>query len=395
MYFDDCERRSLAEGEWEAWLPEAKRVSCADNTWQTTNTGAKIKAMKELLGHNFDSAAVLTVEQIEDETLQWALDCNVLWAGDEEDEEAVGGNDRTRGTNPKKTMTSKYSSISDLIVARECKNTIDALAFLWNLMAKLLNNQELNTVYMVVFPNAPTMWNYEIMVTALQALTISTPLLPSRMQHLQLDLFHPNYKYSPRMWSPEMHSPFPTLALSIKDQPSSISRTTNTGELTLDEDLDATRSRLEALFVSVDADDRVTTRLLQDNKDTKEILVDCQRWAQRLKCFENGPDIEWLVDSHIEPFHLYASIWAAIGGMQAGGDDEETKCVSSIILVAPNVDAHTTERLAITVNAALRRLHSPIRVVNVFHPSSLSESRRAPCAMIQLMDEPTLDAGSR
>jgi len=234
------------------------------------------------------------------------------------------------------------------------------------------------------------------MVTVLQALTISGPLLPPNV-HLSLDLFHPDYKHSPRMWSPEMHSPFPTLGLSIKRQsastssvsssnPPATSRSIQKEGQGLDEQLEATRSRLEALFESLDADDRVNTRAVEENTDTAEVLMDCRSWAESSGSLkESFASMEWLVDTHTEPFQLYSRLWSAIQALQAGNDKH-----ASTMLLAPNLDAHTSKRIAITVNAALQRLQSPVRVVNIFHPnfpSSNNSSRQAPHAMIQLMRE--------
>lgn len=402
MYFDDCERRSLPE-QWEVWIPDSKQtIPCerTDGTWQTTQAEAKMDAMDRLLGYNMDSTAILSEEQIEDETLYWALDCNIIWAGDDDDDEILGINSKRQCSTPEKAMTSKYHSISDLVIARDCTTTIDALAFLWNLMAKLLDSEQINSLHMVVFPSVSAMWQYDVMVTVLQALMISKPLLPPHMQHVQLDLFHPHYKNSPRMWSPEMHSPFPTLGLSIQGQPATMSTTSNKSTpynavigTSLDDDLDATRSRLEALFESIDADDRVTTRLFEDNVDTKEIMADCYRWAESFTLRHDSLNIQWVVDTHSEPFHLYSRLWSVIKGLQARSHDKDAKRTTSTMLVAPNIDSYTTKRLAITVNAALRKLHSPIRVLNVFHPSS-STSRQAPYAMILLGDQLINDASS-
>jgi len=402
MYFDDCERRLLPE-QWEVWLPESKvRISSDTGTWQSTRTEAKIKAMEQLLGYNAHSATTLSVEQIEDETLQWALEYDVIWAGDDEDDESINRNGNVQEIRLEKTITSKYRAISDLIIAQDCTNTIDALAFLWNFMAKLLENQEVNSVYMVVFPKAPALWQYDIMVTVLQALKISKPLLPKGMQNIQLDLFHPKYKNSPRMLSPQMHSPFPTLGLSIKGQLTTTSEnidslgySSTSFNLSLDDDdLDETRSRLEALFASIDADDRVRTQLLEESIDTKVILTECQRWAQEIERLQkNDKMMEWLVDTHTEPFHLYTRIWSAIRKLQSETENNGTNHVSSTMIVVPNLDAHTTKRLAITINAALRKLRSRIRVVDVFDTSSSSQ-RRAPYAMIQLSNDFNLDTTS-
>jgi hypothetical protein len=394
MYFDDCERHSDLE-EWEAWIPalgSSVSSSGARKAWMASRSEEKKQAIENLLGYNPTSAAALSKETIETETLQWALDCNIIWAGDDTERE-----DGSTAEAPisETTITSMYASISDLIIASECNHSVDCLAVVWNLIAKTLDFQEFNSVYMVVFPNATAMWEYDVMVTALQALTISVPLLPPNMQ-LHLDLFHPDYKHSPRMWSPEMHSPFPTLALSITREPTSTlptraapssSKGGSKEEQSSGDELEATRSRLEALFERIDADGRVNARPVEENIDAAQVREECKKWAQGNGILKEdaSSSIEWLVETHTEPFHLYTRLWSAIQGLQA-----KASKLSSTMLIAPNLDAHTTKRIAITVNAALQRLQSPVRVVNIFHPNvPTSNSRQAPHAMIQLMHETT------
>lgn len=385
MYFDDCERRWLPDA-WETWRPAfLSMIADPKSINFTTRSDSKLQAMERLLGYNEDSTASLSAEQIEDETLTWAVDNNVIWAGDDEqDDEALQRLDR------RKAITSKYDSISDLIVASECKSTIDALAFLWELFARLMDNQELNSVYMVVFPNVSALWQYDVMVTLLQALKISQPLLPVQMQNVRLDLFHPRYKNSPRFLSPAMHSPFPTIGLSIQSEPSTVSHSVSlVGTPSNDnfaDDLDAARFRLEALFASLDADDRVAKRLSEENMDTTNVLAECQRWALSRDDRYEHSKAEWQIEQGTEPFQMYKKIWSAIRKFQATSCDQKPMSIpaTTTMIVAPRFDYHTTKRIAITVNAALRRLDSPIRIVDIFHPSSSSHARISPYAIIQL-----------
>ena len=373
MYFDDCERRPLVE-EWEGWLPElSSRVS-----WTTSRAEAKKRAIQQLLGYNAKSASVLTTDQVEMETLQWAADCNIVWAP--EDEEESEGN-RQAGTR------SRYSSISDLIVASDCESNIDCLSLLWRLIANLLENHELNSVYIVVFPHTTSLWEYDNMVMTLQALAISKPLLPASLQGIQIDLFHPDYKHSPRMWSPEMHSPFPTLGLFIQSPAASVIPCFG-GSLDVDEELEMARSRLENLFSCIDADDQFRTRLREENADPRKILKECMEWGtSRGEALE---DHFFVVDTHVEPFQIYACLWSVIQELQAAAQIQPEKGKvngSSLrkILVAPNLDAYTTKRLAITVNVALQRLQCFVRVSDIFYPTaSLNDPRGAPYAMIHL-----------
>ena len=101
MYFDDCERRGVEE--WEAALAA---TWTSPTPWIISRSEEKQLAMERLLGYNPESASALSREQVEDETLQWAVDTHVLGFHHEEDsnEQAVY----------------KYDTISDLMVASEC-----------------------------------------------------------------------------------------------------------------------------------------------------------------------------------------------------------------------------------------------------------------------------------
>merc|ERR1712091_619707 len=134
------------------------------------------------------------------------------------------------------------------------------------------------------------------MVTMLEAIQITRPLLPNNLE-LGLDLFHPNFKHSPRMWSPQWHSPFPTIGITIKAKK----------QESIDEiDLDTVRGKLDVLFQSVDA-----TREdgQSSDEDHQHILKDCQSWLHvendrtKSKGVEFNPKgletnaIDWMVQS--------------------------------------------------------------------------------------------------
>lgn len=369
MYFDDAERQS--PDEFQSIWPSSPK------TWGLTRSEEKQQAVQQLVGHTPQTAASLSVEEVEDETLKWAVESDVLWAGEDTVDETPEDESVIKPSLPT-TITSKYESIADLIVANDCSNSAHSLALIWRILSNLMKNQETNSVYMVVFPNASALWAYDVMVTLLQAVVISKSLLPPNMQNLQLDMFHPNFKNSPRMWSPESHSPFPTLGISISTQPTE-------EEHVLDDtdgsELEQARARLESLFEMIDADETVNNLSLTPH-DERELLQTCKNWLKEKASPESGAFIncEWVVDSSKEPFAMYATLWDAIAAMESSS----TQGALSTNIVAPNLDAHTTHRLAITVNAALQRLGSSTRVSNVMYPGSASVSRQSPFPMIQL-----------
>jgi hypothetical protein len=346
-------------------------------------------AIEQLLGYRFESAAKLSDEQVEDETLHWAVDTNVLGVEDDDDED--------HQQQQQQRMVCKYNSISDLIVASSCTTVMDSLALLWNVVARqiLLQRQheqpKSSDVYLIVFPHVSALWEYNVMVTILQAIAISKSLFPPELD-VQLDLFHPDYKHSPRFWSPETHAPFPTVGIQII-------RKTKTEEY--DDSMDAVVSKLKALFDSMDAVGAIpiTNKPHDDDDDddddttTPEQVLDvCHQWilAQPSSILETSSTsastastMEWIVQSDKEPYQLYTTLWNAISQLKSRG--------SSAMVVAPHMDAHTTHRVAVTVNAALQRLNAPVRINHVFHPNttnnknSNSKRRQSPYAMIHLV----------
>jgi hypothetical protein len=353
-YFDDCQRRGLEEwGAWSSSSSSSSSSSRSESPWIMSRSEEKRQAIENLLGYNPTSAAQLSDEQIEDETLQWAVDCHIVGVGEDDEEEP--------------NHMCKYTSLSDVKVASQCATVTESLAYVWQVVARLLEAQETNAVHLITFPAAIPLWNYDVMVTLLQALAISKPLLPPNM-HLQLDLFHPDYKHSPRMWSLETHAPFPTIGLQIISIQSSTEK--NKEE---EVDVDAARTKMQALFDAADADYRPNQS--RDDETPEQALEACQAWVgATTEDVLLEDNVQWMVDSSKEPYQLYAKLWTAVSELTTPG--------TSTMLVAPHLDAHTTHRMAVTVNAALQRFEVPVRIANVFHPNT--PTRQSPHAMIQL-----------
>jgi hypothetical protein len=380
MYFDDRERLQDFEGQ------NIFRRQNNRNPWIISLSNEKRSAVDKLLGYNFKSASKLTDEEVEEETLRWVVDTDIVVAENNKESASDGIESYILGTSV------KYDSIKDLLVASSCHSTLESLAFLWNAIADALedamsspsfsSSQSSKSAKLIVFSKAESLWNYDTIVTMLEAIQIAQPLLPTQFR-LQLDLFHPDYKHSPRMWSPQYHSPFPTVGFTIKaKKPQSIDEF----------DIDMLRSKLDVLFQSGDAarkDDH------SSSKDHGQVLYDCQNWVkeeyEREKSTEaefsssdaDEMSIDWIVHSERSPFQLYRTVWNAALNLAVGH-----KCAS--IIIEPFLDSHTLYRVAVTVNAALKRLDIPVRVTNVFHPSTRLQTvnseheTRPPYGMIQL-----------
>lgn len=370
MYFDDHERLEDSEGK------ELNLFQNFDKPWITSLSNEKRCALEKFIGYNPVSASKLTNDQVEEETLRWLIDTNILVTDDEETPSDDVDSDIKEDSDRRWRTAVKYGSIKDLLVASSCNSTLESLTFLWNAIADTLedeisSSESQNSVKLIVFPKSESLWNYDAIVTMLEAIQIAKPLLPNQFD-LRLDLFHPDYKHSPRMWSPQWHSPFPTVGLTIKVKE----------ESPIDElDLDALRSKLDAVFRSGDATRKDDQKSFENHP---QVLDDCQHWVQEeITNTKTETDTNWIVQSRGSPFELYRTVWNSALNLSTG---EKT----SSIICDPFLDSHTLHRVAITVNAALKKLNIPVRITQVYHPftkqgSGNSEYKtRPPYGMIQL-----------
>jgi hypothetical protein len=184
MYFDDCERHGVEE--WEPWLNNDSLESSqkSPSPWRHPIGEEKRSALDRYLGYNQESTSALSIEEIEEATLIWAVDCDIVGVSDDESDN--------------QESKCKYSSISDLLVASKCSTVTDCLAVVWTIVAKLFEkgttSEDGEGVQLIAFPKA--LWEYETMVTMLDTIEICKPLLPSNTR-LKIDLFHPG-KYRKR-----------------------------------------------------------------------------------------------------------------------------------------------------------------------------------------------------
>jgi hypothetical protein len=70
-------------------------------------------------------------------------------------------------------------------------------------------------VHMIVWPDAPELYDYETFTTLLAAVEFSKDLCLHLGRHFTVTAFHPHFKNSPNLFSPERHSPFPTAGLQM------------------------------------------------------------------------------------------------------------------------------------------------------------------------------------
>jgi len=400
MHFDDHERL-IDMGSFEDGASYG-----GNNQWISSLSEEKYLALEMLLGYNSKSASNLTDEKIEEETLRWAIDTGIVCTGDNDEltTDKYNNDEITESFTQVpyyRWKNSRYDYIKDLQLS-SCSSTVQCLNFLWNGIADTLElkmselsyiqtspSSAESSIKLIVFPRSKDLWDYDIMVTILEAIQLSKPLLPSQFD-LHLDLFHPDYKHSPRMWSPEFHSPFPTVAVRIS------SNTKNSQSVDEDEieiDLDTMRDRLNAIFRSVDA----TRGCVQNTVEDHElVLKKCQDWLSRVehkrkKSHKVDPtsrghldlnNIDWTVQTGRYPFQLYKTLWNSVLTLSSLSTDRVS------VVIDPYLDSYTLHRVAITVNAALKRLGIPVCINQVFGPDSPAghsgSKIRPPYGMIQL-----------
>jgi hypothetical protein len=97
--------------------------------------------MEQLLGYTAHSASTLTDEQIEDETLHWAVDTHVIGIDDDKEVDQRSSKDETYSSK----QTYKYDSLSDLIVASRFTTVTQSMALLWQLLSTLFDKAEKKT----------------------------------------------------------------------------------------------------------------------------------------------------------------------------------------------------------------------------------------------------------
>jgi hypothetical protein len=354
MYFDDCSRLEDAEG---FLLPIGVSKSKAPHVPWVPNE--KLQAVRDFLGYTAQSALKLEPEQVEEALLQWAIDTNIVDYSEEEEEDTPA----TGSTMPH----AKFDSISDLSIA-PCTGAIACLAYFWQQLASLLDHPEAipaNSVHLMAFPNATALWNYDVMLTMMQAVQVSKPFLRHEEYTLQLHLFHPDFKHSPKFLSPETHAPFPTAGFSLvkktfKQQPTF--------------QVDATRSKLEAIFQKEAATPQ--TSVLPPT--LAQVWKSCQPWIQSNLQDEHPVTQHVLLDSN-KKHHWFATVWSALSALQPG---------QSIVVVGPaDMPRFSTWRKwAIVMNAALKRLtDGNMQIAHVAHPSAPQSHRQSPHPVLQIV----------
>jgi hypothetical protein len=235
-----------------------------------------------------------------------------------------------------------------------------------------------NQIYFTVFPYCDELYDYKTMCTFIAAMEFSKEMCLFLGNRFSLTLFHPKFKNSPRMLSPERHSPFPAsglqfgepphLPVSAGDEPED-ERASGKFKRKLDRpnddkgfsvksrirDLDARRKHFEALFNSaavsgsdqgdgvesmhdfisddvvdsisnsVEHERQIQRRNLPESKvkDTLQTWIGRNRFAddarrlpnQALKFVDTVAEERWSFSQHEIAEKVFADIWRAISDL--------------------------------------------------------------------------------
>jgi hypothetical protein len=387
MYFDDCSRLEDAEGFClPAGISSSSSKSKAAPAHVHWVKNEKLQALGEFLGYTAQSAKKLEPEQVGEAILQWAMDTNVVDYSEKKQQQQDTPAAGTTSTMP----LAKFDSISDLSIA-PCTDAIDCLAYFWEQLASLLDHPEAipaNSVHLMVFPNATALWNYDVMLTMMQAVQISKPLLRHEEYTLQLHLFHPDFKHAPKLWSPETHAPFPTAGISLVKKTCHPQPTFQ---------MDATRSKLEALFQKGPATTTPTSGVRPTPTPTLEqVRESCQPWIIQSNLVQRQheyyPITQPVFLNSNKKHHWFATVWKALSALQPGQS-------ILVVLLGPPASSPDTlmprfstwKKWAIVMNAALKRLHrkddgnTVLQISQVAHPHAPQSHRQSPYPVIQIV----------
>lgn len=241
--------------------------------------------------------------------------------------------------------------------------------------------QSAEHIYFAVFPNCQDLYDYTTMFNFMTTMEFSKELCLHLGNRFSLTLFHPKFKNSPRLLSPERHSPFPCAGLQFGEPPHLANRTTATMATTtttptppkikpkkmllVQLDLDEQRKQFEVLFNSAaasggDEDDSIEPlsdfygeelvdslsksfqheeQLRREDLPKSTVKGMLQSWimqnrytddAQRqqnraLQFIDTVADEPWIISEHEIAEKAYADIWKAISDLYIIGcrADEE------------------------------------------------------------------------
>jgi hypothetical protein len=126
-------------------------------------------------------------------------------------------------TTPIAALAAFWKAVVDVIDANRDDEFHSARR--WTSSAMMVNEnlrqERRPQVHFIAFPYNDELYDYKRFSTLLAAVEFSKDLCVYLGRHMTLTLFHPQFKNSPHLFSPERHSPFPTAGLQFGDRDAS------------------------------------------------------------------------------------------------------------------------------------------------------------------------------
>mmetsp|Transcript_625 Transcript_625/g.983 ORF Transcript_625/g.983 Transcript_625/m.983 type:complete len:420 (+) Transcript_625:70-1329(+) len=379
-YFDDASRYSPID----EWLDQEAYTQRQMEAKASVDKMEMIKS--RIIGYNAASASQLTRKEVKKKTRDWI---------------------KKSGTIGQMEGTELFENLAGIKVCRE-SDIVGCIAYFWRIIVKDILQVDRDgrdhSVYMVVFPNCKALYTYDNLKLLNQAITLGSEICMYLGSEVSLTLFHPSYKNSPKMFSPERHSPFPTSGVQFRPNKNLMRELPKDNTLYVDKQ----RIYLERIFNSAagsspfeetgsaslkkednlnigtpDAIIKMTQEWLDDNK-----YIENKDANQALKYMETTSG--WFVSKAIMAEEAYADVWGIIYQLLKQPSEQD---VISAILVAPSFSLYNAvewRKFAITINAALKRTTEGKMKLELFHPEFVYAGKNRKCKDRRTTPFPTL-----
>jgi len=181
---------------------------------------------KFLTGYNARSASELTHKEIKRQTKFWSKESGVVrsrkynYFGDDVLYDDVLGTSISNSTTLMGCLGDMWSFVTRDIIDAYAETEYKTAQHRWALRRKndKYNKKPLrgsSHVFFCVFPHCPEAYDYKTFTMLVAALEFCKDLCVYMGKEFSVTLFHPKFKNSPSLLSPERHSPFPTIALQF------------------------------------------------------------------------------------------------------------------------------------------------------------------------------------
>jgi len=230
MYFDDMSRGSVD------WNPEEHATSGWKSSQHQPITEQDM-IQRLLTGYDAETASQLSCREVQQQTKLWTQKSGVVgnFFGDELYADLLSvsvarGPAGERAPSLVHSLAAFWQALADVITLHTDQDvwpprwTAHARYHNLNLtsaMACAVTGEDAGVrggdrVHMIVLPDCPALYDYQTFTTLLAAVEFSKEACVHLGRHFSLTAFHPHFKNSPTLFSPERHAPFPVVGLQLQ-----------------------------------------------------------------------------------------------------------------------------------------------------------------------------------